>query len=162
MAAGKSEITVLGKLQQLSSKLKMMEKEERHQAASQVPAPVGDGDSEASPAVGGDSTTGDMPNSNMIITSSDQQQPPQAPQNPVSVIKPVHTPVLTPVHTPVQQSQMVLQLSNPVLTPPAPVVRDKPRTMPNILSRSKNPAPPVSLVTNTVEGKTDGRWRTID
>lgn len=149
MATGKSEVTVLGKLHQLSSKQKMMEKEERHHGASQVPAPVGDGDSEPSPAVGGGSTTGDMPNSNKIITSSDQQQPPQVPQNPVSVI--------TPVHTTVQQSQMVLQLSNPVLTPPAPVVRDKPRTMPNILSRSKNPAPSVSLETNAVEGKTDGR-----
>lgn len=143
MATGKSE--VLEKPQQLSSKEKRMETEERRQAAVQVPAPVGGGVSEPPPAVGRVSTTGDVTNRNMIIAFSDQQQPPQGPQNPVSV------------HTPVQQSQMVLQLSHPVLTPPAPVVRDKPRTMPNILSRSKNPAPPMSLVTNTVDGKTDGR-----
>ncbi|XP_026195007.1 MAX dimerization protein MGA a isoform X3 [Anabas testudineus] len=142
--SGKSEMAVLGKLQQLSFKQKIIEKQERHQTVGPLPAPAG-GRNSGAPTVGGEDsgapTTGDMSNDKMIIISSEQQQTQQSPPNPMSIT------------TPIQPSQMVLHLSNPVLTPPAPVLRDKPRTMPNILSRSKNPAPPVSLVTSTIEGE---------
>ncbi|XP_028993854.1 MAX dimerization protein MGA a isoform X2 [Betta splendens] len=57
----------------------------------------------------------------VITRASDQPQPPQRPPTPVSIL------------TPVQQPHVVLQL-----TGPAPRLRDKTRTMPNILSRRKN------------------------
>ncbi|XP_056248740.1 MAX dimerization protein MGA a isoform X5 [Seriola aureovittata] len=134
--SGKSEQTVLRKLQYLSSKQKMMEEQERHQAAN-----AGGGAS--------DPPTGDASDDDIIIMSTySQQQTPQAPPTLVSA---------PPTITPVQMSQRTLQVSKPILAPPAvsqnaPVVRDRPRTIPNILSRSKNPAPSF-LLKKTVEGE---------
>ncbi|XP_039992476.1 MAX dimerization protein MGA a isoform X3 [Xiphias gladius] len=146
--SGESEQRVLRKLQHLSSKQKKMEKQERHRAANQLPAAGGGGAS--------DTPTGDAADDDITITSANlqRQQTPQTPPTPVSA-PPAAT---TPHQTPVQQSQRVLQVSKPVSAPPAvshnaPVVRDRPRTIPNILSRSKNPAPPPSLLTKTVEGE---------
>ncbi|XP_022621822.1 MAX gene-associated protein [Seriola dumerili] len=134
--SGKSEQTVLRKLQYLSSKQKMMEEQERHRAAN-----AGGGAS--------DPPTGDASDDDIIIMSTySQQQTPQAPPTLVSA---------PPTITPVQMSQRTLQVSKPILASPAvsqnaPVVRDRPRTIPNILSRSKNPAPS-SLLKKTVEGE---------
>ncbi|KAF0043755.1 hypothetical protein F2P81_002913 [Scophthalmus maximus] len=85
----------------------------------------------------------------IIISSNLQQQIPQAP--PTNAL-PTTTPVHTPVHTPVQQSQLALQVP-PAESHNAPVVRDRPKTIPNILSRRKNPVPPSSLVLKTVAGE---------
>ncbi|XP_059209138.1 MAX dimerization protein MGA a isoform X4 [Centropristis striata] len=90
--------------------------------------------SEALSPAAGDSTDDDL------ITSS------QAPPTPVSA-PPTTTPVPTPVQTPVLQVSKLL--APPAVSHNAPVVRERPRTIPNILSRSKNPsvvAPPMKAV----------------
>lgn len=143
VAAGKSEQRILQKLQLLSSKQQNVE---QHQAANQLPAATGD-------------TTADI----IIISSNLPQQTPQAP--PTSVSAPpttvlAHTPVQTFVQQPQTSSQTVLQVSKPTLAPPgvshnAPVLQGRQRTVPNILSRSKNPAPRSILSKTTVEGKTE-------
>ncbi len=155
MAAGKSEQRILRKVQHLSSKQREMEGQERHRAANQLPAAAG--------GVASELPAGDATDDNIIITSSDlQQQTPQAPPTAASA-PPTTTPAATPVQTPVKQpqtdNQMVLQVSKPVLAPPGishnASVRNRQKTIPNILSRSKNPAPPSTLCTKTVEGKTE-------
>ncbi|XP_050923742.1 LOW QUALITY PROTEIN: MAX dimerization protein MGA a [Lates calcarifer] len=143
--SGKSEQRVLRKLQHLSSKQKKMEEQQRYRAANQLSAAVG--------GVASDPPTGDTADDDIILTSSNLQQTPQAPHTPVSA-----PPTAASVQTPVQQSQRILQVSMPVPARPtvshnAPVVRDRPRTIPNILSRSKNPAPPSSLLNKTVDGE---------
>ncbi|XP_067335658.1 MAX dimerization protein MGA a isoform X2 [Channa argus] len=135
--SGKSKQRVLRKLQHMASKQKKKEKQD------ELPAPAGSRNSEPSPT--GCSASEPLPpgettNDDFIITSSNLQH-----QNPATLTSVFNT-------TPVQQSQMGQQLSNLVLAPPAPVLRDKPRTIPNILSRSKNSAPPASVVTSAVEG----------
>ncbi|KAL7380110.1 hypothetical protein ABVT39_011908 [Epinephelus coioides] len=149
--SGKSKERIRSMLQHLSSKQKEMEMQERLQAANQLQAAVGGG-SYYSPT---EDSTDDV----IIITSSSLQQQctPQAPPTFVSVpptntpsSTPVQTSVQTPVQAPVQQPQRVLQVSRPILAPPGvshsvSVVRDRPRTVPNILSRSKNPAASQSI-----------------
>lgn len=152
VAAGKSEQRILQKLQLLSSKQQNVE---RHQAANQLPAAAGGGAS--------DPSTGDTTADIIIISSNLPQQTPQAP--PTSVSAPpttvlAHTPVQTFVQQPQTSSQTVLQVSKPTLAPPgvshnAPVLQGRQRTVPNILSRSKNPAPRSILSKTTVEGKTE-------
>ncbi|KAK2826846.1 hypothetical protein Q5P01_021060 [Channa striata] len=139
--SGKSKQRVLRKLQHLASKQKKMEKQD------QLSAPAGGRNSETSltgVTVSGPPPAGDTTNDDVIMTSSNLQHKTPAALTPV-----FNT---TPIQTPVQQSQMVRQVSNPTLPPPAPGLRDKPRTIPNILSRSKNSAQPASVVTSTVEG----------
>lgn len=132
MTAGKSEQMILKKLQHLSCKQR---KQERLPAANQQWAAGG----VASTPPAGNAT------------------PPTPSQ---SVAAP---PTTTPVPSPVQQNnpQRLLNMLKPVPAAPAvshnaPVQMDRPRTIPNILSRSKNPltAPPSSLLT-TVEGITE-------
>ncbi|XP_041809644.1 MAX dimerization protein MGA a isoform X4 [Chelmon rostratus] len=99
------------------------------------------------PAAAGGGASQDI----LITSSNPQQQTQQAPPTPVSA-----PPAATPVQTPVQQPPLVLQVATPTLAPPglshnATVLRDRPRTVPNILSRSRNPGPPSSLSTKTVE-----------
>lgn len=159
MAAGKSEQRILRKLQHLSSKQREMEKQERCRAANQPPAAAGGGASEL--------PVGDMTDNDIIITSSDlQQQTPQALPTAASAPPTTTTAAATPAQTPAQQpqtdSQRFLQVSKPVPAPPgvsrnASVVRNRQRTIPNILSRSKNPAPPSTRRTKTVEGKNGAR-----
>uniref|UniRef100_A0A671TVR1 MAX dimerization protein MGA a n=1 Tax=Sparus aurata TaxID=8175 RepID=A0A671TVR1_SPAAU len=119
--------------------------EEQHRAANQRPAAAAaDGDS--------DSSARGVTVNDIIITSSYQlHQTPQAP--PTLFYAP---PTTTAVQQPQTHSHMVLQVLNPTVAPPhvshnASVVRDKPRTVPNILSRSKTSAPPSTLIKNTVE-----------
>lgn len=136
---GKCEQSDLRKVQHLSSQQEM-EKQERE--ASRMPAAPGGGVFEP-PA-------GSLTDSDVIIASSDLQQSPQAP--------PIFTSA-TPTVSLIQQALGVLEGSNPVQDPPAvshsaPVLRDKPRTIPNILSRSKNPAPLKSVLPKTVQGET--------
>lgn len=143
MAAGKSEQSILRKLQHLLSKQRKMEKQERLRAANQLPAAAGGGVC--------DPPAGDMTD-DIIITSTDlRQQTPRAPLTPLHAPPPT-----TPVQTPAQQPQRVLQVPKPPgVSHNASVVRDRPRTVPNILSRRKNPAVPLTLLTNTVEGKNE-------
>ncbi|XP_071354656.1 MAX dimerization protein MGA a isoform X2 [Trachinotus anak] len=152
---GKSEQRVLRKLQYLSSKQKKMEEKERQQAANDLTAATADVASDPPPVGGGasDPPTGESAGDDIITSSNLEQQTPQAPPTTV------YTPSMMPVTmgTPVQ-TQRILQVSKSVLAPSAVshnarVVRERPRTIPNILSRSKNPAPPLSLLTNTVEGE---------
>ncbi|XP_070776873.1 MAX dimerization protein MGA a [Enoplosus armatus] len=127
--AGKSEQRILRKLQHLSSKQRKMEKQERHRAANQVPA----------------AAAGHMTDDDVIIPPSDLwQQTPQTPPTPVSA-----PPTTTPVQQPQTNSQRVP--APPGVSHNASAVRERPRTIPNILSRSKNPALPSSLLTKTVE-----------
>ncbi|XP_029350514.1 MAX dimerization protein MGA a isoform X2 [Echeneis naucrates] len=128
--SGKSEHSVLRKLQYLSSKQKKMEEQER--AANDLPAATGGGAS--------DSPAEDIGDDDIIIISSNlQQQTPQAPPTPISV-----APTATRPQTAVNQE--IVQLSKSTFTRPAvshkaPTARARPRTIPNILSRSKNPTP---------------------
>nr|XP_043874058.1 MAX gene-associated protein-like [Solea senegalensis] len=95
------------------------------------------------PAGGGASDSDD----DLIIMSSNL--PPKTPQTPPTNVSapPTTTPVPTPV--PVQQASSVAP--SPVYRCP-PVVRDRPRTVPNILSRRKRPhtveveAPPIKAL----------------
>ncbi|XP_045918360.1 MAX dimerization protein MGA a isoform X2 [Micropterus dolomieu] len=132
--SGKSERRIMRTLQHPASKQKKVGKRERHRAANHVPA-------------------GDTIDDDIVIISSDlPQQTPQAPPTLVSA-PPTSTPSATPVQTPVQQpqnnSQKVLQVTPPGASPNALAGRDRPRTIPNILSRSKNPAPLSPLLTKT-------------
>ena len=137
MYAGKSEQMILRKLQHLSSKQSRMEK--RHGAANRLPAGAGGGVS--------DPTAGDTTDDEIIIPSF-KLNTQEAPPTPVSV--PASS---TPVRTPVQR---VVQVSKPLgVSHSAPELRDRPRTVPNILCRRKNPAPPASSLAKTVEGKTE-------
>ncbi|XP_026164161.1 MAX dimerization protein MGA a isoform X2 [Mastacembelus armatus] len=140
-SSGKHEQIVMRTLQYLSSKQKM-EKQDRPQTANQLS--VGSrGGASAFPARDGT-------NNVVIIKSPDlQQQIPQAPPTLVSA---------KPTSKPVQQPPVVLQVMTPMMAPPivshnTVVVRDKPRTIPNILSRSKNLVPSSCLRTATVDGK---------
>ncbi|AWP15925.1 putative MAX gene-associated protein-like [Scophthalmus maximus] len=132
------------KQKHLSSNQREMGRQERLPAANQLPAPAGGGASD--PGL----PTGDATDDDIIIISSNLQQ--QIPQAPPTNALPTTTPVHTPVHTPVQQSQLALQVP-PAESHNAPVVRDRPKTIPNILSRRKNPVPPSSLVLKTVAGE---------
>ena len=132
--------------------------EEQHRAANQRPAADGDSDSSARGVTVND----------IIITSSYQlHQTAQAPPT-LFYAPPTTTAVQTPVQQPQTHGHMVLQVLNPTVAPPhvshnASVVRDKPRTVPNILSRRKTSAPPSTLIKNAVEGKTeDGTYIDID
>ncbi|XP_076605255.1 MAX dimerization protein MGA a isoform X2 [Chaetodon auriga] len=137
--SGKSEQRILRKLQHLLTKEKNMQK--RRQATNQLPAQR----SGASDPPAGVTTDDDI----MITSSNLQQQTPQAPPTPVSA-PPTTTPVQTPVRQPQTDCPRVLQ-APPGVSHNASVLRDRPRTVPNILSRRKNPAPPSSLCTTTVE-----------
>lgn len=131
VSAGKSEQSILQKLQLLSSKLHNME--ERHQAANQPPAAAG---GRASDGSASDANDGDV-----IITSYEPPlQTPQVPPTPVC-----SPPSTTPVQQPPNSSQKILQglkstVALPAVYQTASAVRDRPKTMPNILSRSKKPA----------------------
>ncbi|XP_044023006.1 LOW QUALITY PROTEIN: MAX dimerization protein MGA a [Siniperca chuatsi] len=143
--SGESEQRILRKLQRLSSKQRTMETQERGRAANQAPAAAGGGAS--------DPPVGDTTDDDIITPSVLRQQTPQAPPTPVSA-PPTTTPAQTPVPQPQTNSQRVLQASKPA--PPgvshnALAARDRPRTIPNILSRSKNPAPPSPKLTKPVE-----------
>ncbi|XP_069008865.1 MAX dimerization protein MGA a isoform X1 [Embiotoca jacksoni] len=102
--------------------------------------------SDPPPAMGAASVppAGAQINEDIIITSTDLQPTPKAPLTHVSD-PPTHTPVPTPVQ-PQSLCQRVPQLLQPALAHPvashnALVARERPRTIPNILSRRKNPAP---------------------
>ncbi|XP_040916048.1 MAX dimerization protein MGA a isoform X3 [Toxotes jaculatrix] len=144
--SGKSRQRILRKLQHLSSKQMKMEKQERRPTANQLSAAAGGGAS--------DLPAGRTADGAIITTSSNlQQQTPPVPPTPVSPLL-----TITHVQTPVHQPQRVPQVLKPIMAPPsvshkAAVVRDRPRTIPNILSRSKNPAPSSPLLTTTVEGE---------
>ncbi|KAM9341612.1 MAX dimerization protein MGA a [Symphorus nematophorus] len=142
--SGKSEQVILRKLHHLSSKQRQMER--RHGAANQLPAAAGDG---ASHPPAGDTTDDEV-----IITSfklNTQAPPTPVPAPPTSTPAapptsiPVHPPappaVPTGVPTAVHQAQThrVLQVSHG-----ASEHRDRPKTVPNILSRRKTPALPAS------------------
>lgn len=144
VAAGKSEQKILEMLQHLSSKQERMGNQYR--SANQLPAAAGGGAADAS--------AGDTPDEEATVTAS--TLPPQAPPPPVSASP---TPVHTLVQLPQTSSQGVLQVSTPSLAPPgvshnAPVLQTRPKTVPNILSRSKVPASRSVLPKKTVEGKT--------
>lgn len=130
VSAGKSEQSILQKLQLLSSKLHNME--ERRQAANQPPAAAGGRASDASAS--------DANDDDVIITSFEPPlQTPQVPPTPVC-----SPPSTTPVQQPPSSSQKVLQgfkstAALPTVYQAASAVRDRPKTMPNILSRSKKP-----------------------
>lgn len=131
VSAGKSEQSILQKLQLLSSKLHNMK--ERRQAASQLPAGAGGRASDASAS--------DANDDDVIITS--YEPPLQAPQVPPTPV--CSPPSTTPVQQPPISSQKVLQglkstAALPAVSQAASAVRDRPKTMPNILSRSKKPA----------------------
>ncbi|XP_058472253.1 MAX dimerization protein MGA a isoform X2 [Solea solea] len=99
------------------------------------------------PAEGGASDSDD----DLIIISSNL--PPKTPQTPPTNVSapPTTTPVPTPVHKPVPVQQASSVAPPPVSCCP-PVVRDRPRTVPNILSRRKRPqtveveAPPIKAL----------------
>ncbi len=160
VAAGKSEHRILRELQQLSSKQRRMKK--RHEAANQPS--VGGGASSPSAVDTSDEET-DMTSFTL------QQQTPQAPPTPVAapptttpVATPAATPVQTPVHPPQANSQTILQVSTPTLAPlrvshNASVLRDRPKTVPNILSRRRYAAPSSPSHTQNVEGKLKGKWQ---
>ncbi|XP_030574303.1 MAX dimerization protein MGA a isoform X1 [Archocentrus centrarchus] len=129
---GKSEQRILRKLQHLPSGQKEMD-EERQRATNQFPAR------------GGACRAGDESNGS-VMTSSDQQKTAHAP--PTSVSSP---PTPTPVQTPFQVLPSIL--TSPVATHNTPVQRERSRTIPNILSRSKTQAPPSPVLTKSAEGE---------
>lgn len=128
---GKSEQRILRKLQHLSSGQKDTE-EERQRATNQFPAR------------GRACRAGDESNES-IMTSSDQAKTAHAP--PTSVSSP---PTPTPVQTPFQVLPSIL--TSPVATHNTPVQRERSKTIPNILSRSKTQAPPPPVFTKSAEG----------
>ncbi|XP_054469353.1 polyhomeotic-proximal chromatin protein-like [Anoplopoma fimbria] len=122
LRSGKSTQRIHSELHHLSSQQRETEEEEKHRTANQLPAAAWGGAS--GPAAG--ESTDDI----IVVESSIMQR--RSPQTP-------------PTTTRVQQPQSVLQVSQPVLAPPgvshnASVARDRPRTVPNILSRRKTPA----------------------
>lgn len=134
VAAGKSERSILQKLEHLSSRQQQME--QQHLAAGGGATDPADGDV-----------------SEDIITSSYLLlKPEQAP--------PTSAPVQTIVQQPQPSAHRVLQVVKPTLTPPdvshnASALQLRPKRVPNILSRCKNPAPP------TAKGKTELRTHDV-
>lgn len=131
---GKSERRILRKLQQFSSKQKKVEEQERRQAPNQVTA---GGGTSAPPPVGSNACGAGDEVDSIIATTAAQQKSTDAP--PTSVSAP-------PTPAPVQVSP----------THNAPVDKKRPRTIPNILSRSKAQAPPPSAITKAAEGNPPG------
>lgn len=147
VAAGKSEQKILEMLQHLSSKQEKMGNQ--YKSANQLPAAARGGAADAS--------AGDTTDEEVTVLAS--ALPPQAPPTPVSA-SPTTTPVHTFVQLPQTSSQGVLQVSKPSLAPPgvshnAAVLQTRPKTVPNILSRSKVPASRSILPKTTMEGKTE-------
>lgn len=126
VSAGKSEKSILQKMEELLFKEQMIEQH----TANQLPAAAG---RTCNPCV--------------IITSASQPQDnPQAPPTPVSA---------SPVNTRVQTNSLRV-LPRSLAPPAAPSVPcNRPRTVPNILSRSKEQA--VNPSRNSVAGKTAGQ-----
>ncbi|XP_035529451.1 MAX gene-associated protein-like isoform X2 [Morone saxatilis] len=96
------------------------------------------------PAGGGASepSSGDTTDDDIMITSSNLKQ--QAPPTALSA-----PPTTTPVRT---NSNVATPSQVPAgISQNASLLRDRPRTVPNILSRSKNPAKPSSLLTKNLE-----------
>ncbi|XP_070697775.1 MAX dimerization protein MGA a [Pempheris klunzingeri] len=135
--SGKSEQMIRGELQRLLSKQEGAERQKGLRAANQLPAALTGGG--ASNPAAGDTTRVDA-----AVTSSDPNRTAQAP------------PSTAPVQTPVQQAQRALQVMRPApaLSHNASVVQSRQRTVPNILSRSKNRAPSRRLSKTVEESST--------
>lgn len=136
VAAGKSEQSILQKLEHLSSRQQQME--QQHLAA-------GGGATDPS---GGDVSEDNVLTSSSYLLLKPEQAPPSS------------SPVPTIVQQPQPSAHGVLQVVKPTLTPPdvshnASALQLRHKRVPNILSRSKNPASP------TAKGKTEVRTRDV-